>query len=435
MRKVLYFVFYIVVFSLCIEQRAYANIAPLKAVSDGVEPLGNPGVMIDSAYISVTPIDNAYRFDCTYTLEGLKDSGNILVGIPGDLGYTMEAGYIQNMNIKVNGNAVKHSEYNTTKQLSSSLKNYASPLNFKWYTFSVPIKKNKMTFITASYDISWRIYDEDKNYPYNIVPFQMSTDKLFGSKIGSYKVKYNSDDYISMPDVKVMISSVSEPNIISPAILSPTWNSHEISWEFKNISEFQDFRLVALSFRKLAMDFTTDTTEDHDIRWAMLNDDYEKLAGIFENIAEGKISTNLDSADLGTSAYLASEFYSRIKNYDKARDMLSLPNQSTLWSVSIKADYIDSLRYTKSNDKKALLEVYKRLSEAKDYILVSNYAAKQIGPLVKAISSEDSKISTNTKKDRAKKNVIFYYVLIAAGAAVTISAVSMAVIMRRAKRK
>lgn len=434
MRKVLFIAFYVIVFSLCIQQRAFANIAPLKAVSDGVEPLENPGIMIDSASISVASIGNAYKFDCAYTLKGLKNSDNVLIGIPGDLGYTMEAGYIQNMNIKVDGNPVKHIEYNTTKKLSSSLKDYASPLNFKWYTFVIPVRKDKLVNITASYDISWRIYDQDKNYPYNIVPFQMSTDKLFGKKIGTYKIKYNSGDYISIPDVKVMISSVSEPNIISPAILSPTWNSNEICWNFKDVSEFQDFRLLALSFRKLVMDFTTGTSQDHDIRWEMLNDDYGKLANIFENIAEGKISTSLDSTGLGNSAYLSSEFYLRVKNYDKAKQMIFLANQSTLWSVPIKSDYIDSFRYTKSNDKKALLEVYKRLSEDKDYVLVSSYAAKQIGPLSKKISTEELNNNINTEKEKAKNNNIIYYALIAVCTVIIIPVTSI-IILKRTSQK
>lgn len=432
MRKVLYLAFYIIVFSLCIEQRAYANIAPLKAVSDGVEPLKNPGIMINSADISVRPVDNAFRFNCIYTLKGLKDSNNILIGIPGDPGYSMEAGYIQNINIQVDGKTVKHTEYNTTKQLSDSLKNYASPLNYKWYAFEVPVKKDRLVHITASYDVLWRIFDQNKNYPYNIVPFQMSTDKLFGDRIGSYKIRYNSDDYISIPDVKVMISSLSEPNIISPVILSPAWNDHEISWEFKDVKEFQDFRLVALSFRKLAMDFTTNTVEDHNIRWAMLNNDYAELSDIFQSIAEGKICTGLDSEQLGVAAYLSSEFYLRQKNYDSARNMLSLPNKSTLWPVSIKADYIDSLKLSKSNDKKALLDIYKRLAENKDYVLVANFAAKQIEPLTNEINKEEAQKDNDTKQ---YKNKTFSYFTYTAVCTAIILAASIYIICKKVKNK
>jgi hypothetical protein len=233
----------------------------------------------------------------------------------------------------------------------------------------------------------------------------LSTDKLFDGEPGSYNIKYINDDTLSPPDVKVMVNFIPQPDIISQTILSPTWNNSEISWQFNSIKDFQDFRLIVLSYRKLTMEFTTGTDIDSTIKWAMLNNNYDKLASIFEDIAKQKVVSNLDDQTLGTAAYLAAEFYFRINDYDKALEMLSLPNKSTIWSTSIKYDYIYALKLDKENNYKLLLEQLKKLSPNKDYILVSSYAEKLTGPINDIIlkQAEEKRIS-DENKDKEIKN-------------------------------
>jgi hypothetical protein len=402
------------------ERAAYANIAPLKIKQDGVEPLQNPGIMISSANVDVTPLGSGYKFNCSYILKGLNDSGKVLIGIPADIGYTLEAGYIEDLGITVDGKDVKPVIYETTKNLSDSFKNYNSPLNFKWHTFEVPVSKDRIVNINMSYMMKWRINsqgetytnDQDKTSPYYIVPFILSTDKFFGDSTGTYTIKYTSDDTISIPDVKVMINSVSEPNTISQAISSPIWDNTQIIWTFNNVREFQDFRLIELSFRKLAMEFSSGTIIDKTIKWSMLNNDYEKLASSFENIATKKVDANLKSEELGTAAYLAAEFYCRQGKYDKAREMLSLPDQSMLWLTSVKADYIDSLLYKQAKNSKALLDEYKRLYQYKDYILVSSLAKKEIEPLSREIEKQNSQNPQKTSEQNTRKTIIYYCIAI-----------------------
>jgi hypothetical protein len=254
--------------------------------------------------------------------------------------------------------------------------------------------------------------DQDKTSPYYIVPFILSTDKFFGDSTGTYTIKYTSDDTISIPDVKVMINSVSEPNTISQAISSPIWDNTQIIWTFNSVREFQDFRLIELSFRKLAMGFSTGTIIDKTIKWSMLNNDYEKLASSFEDVATKKVDANLKSEELGTAAYLAAEFYCRQGKYDKAREMLSLPDQSMLWLTSVKADYIDSLLYKQAKNSKALLDEYKRLYQYKDYILVSSLAKKEIEPLSKEIEKQNSQNPQKTSEQNTRKTYIYYCIAI-----------------------
>lgn len=431
MKKILSVIIYSIILLLFIECKAYANIAPLKVKTDGVEPLENPGVSIESAEITVKPEENGFKFNCNYVLKGLQDGENITIGIPGDLGYTLEAGYIEGMNVILNGRPVKYKVYNTTPHLSETWKNYNSPLNFKWHTFTIPVKKDVSVAISVSYNIFWRILDQNKNSPYHIVPFLLSTNKLFGNNIGSYSIKYISDDIISLPDVKVMINSMLESNIISPAILSPKWSDTEIVWNFKNAGEFQDFRLISLSYRKLALEFSTWTSAENQsvndsIKWAILNNNYDKLSEIFEKIAKQEIKLELSDdtgSALGTAAYLSSEFYVRQKEYDKAIEMLSLPDKTNLWPVSIKYQYTHALKLKDAKDYIPLLDELKKLHQHKDFILAADFAGKLIEPvnqevikeeIVKKQVEEQRKLEEQKKTEqpaapRKDKNNIVYY--------------------------
>ena len=405
MKRFISLIFCFIIMILCFPNSASANISPLKIKSDGVEPILNPGLKIESADISVSPSSNGFKFDCKYILKGIQDIDNLTIGVPGDLGYTLEAGYIDDINITVNQKPVKYKPYNTSKLLSDIWKNYNSPLNFKWHTFPVSVKKNATLEIVLAYNISWRIFEQNKSYPYSIVPFLLSTDKFFDGEPGSYNIKFINDDILSIPDVKVMVNSIPQPDIISQTILSPVWNTSEILWKFNSTKDFQDFRLIALSFRKLTMDFSIGSDIDSKIKWAMLNNNFDKLASIFEDIATHKIDAKLDKQSLGTAAYLAAEFYFRLNNYDKALEMLSLPNKSALWSTSIKYDYIYSVKLNKENNYKLLLEQLKKLSQHKDYILLSSYAEKLIPPVNDNIlkQAEEKKIADEIK-DREIKN-------------------------------
>lgn len=382
------FLFFSTALFLCLGINAYANIAPLKIKQDGVEPIEQKGVSIVSADISVTPRNNSFIFNCKYVLKGLTNLDSLTLGIPGDPGYALEAGYIENMNILVNGKAIKYKVYNTTKQLSGTLEEYNSPQQFKWHVFSLPVKKDSNIEIIFNYDLSWRIFEQNKTSPYYIVPFLLSIDKLFESNEGKYKITFINDDYISLPDVKIMINSMLEPNIISPSTLTPTWDNTQIKWEFTGIEDFHDFRLIVLSFKKLAMEFSTGTATDSSIKWAMLNNDFAKLASIFESIAKKDISTNLNNNELGTAAYLSSEFYFRTGDYRKALEMLSPPFKTTLWPAGVKYEYVNAINLEKIGDYKLLLDQLKKLSGYKDYVLISNYADKLFAPVNNVVISQ-----------------------------------------------
>lgn len=405
MRKTLPVLIYAIILFFCLELKAYASIAPLAIKEDGVEPIENPGVRIESADITATPDNDGFRFNCNYVFIGLVDGEDLTVGIPGDLGYTLEAGYIGNIKIALNGRPVKYKIFNTTPHLSENMKSYNSPINFKWHTFSIPVKKDVSVNVSISYDITWRMLEQSKSSPYNIVPFIMSTDKLFEGASGGYRIKYVSDDHISLPDVKVMINSMLEPNIISAEVLSPKWSDSEIVWEFKDHKDFQDFRLVSMSFSKLSMDFSERIKADNTIKWDILNENYEKLAVVFEDIARGRMNTGseLDSSELGTAAYLSSEFYMRQKNYGKALEMLSLPDKTNLWPLDIKYQYINSLKLKESNNHRQLLDELNKLQHQKDYILVSNYALSQIGPVNEILAREEAERKEAEEKDAEDK--------------------------------
>jgi hypothetical protein len=413
MRKFIYMVFCSAILFFCLEKSAYANIAPLNVKADGVEPIDTPGVKIESADITVSPEDQGFRFICNYTLKGLEDSDNLTIGIPGDLGYTMEAGYIEDMNVAVNGKKVKYKVYNTTEQLSEEWKNYSSPLHFKWHTFSIPVKKDTSVDISVSYKITWKVLEQVKSYPYNIVPFLLSTDRLFGGSSGTYRIKYINDDNISLPDVKVMISSIMEPNIVSNAILSPTWGTSEINWEINSARDFQDFRLVIVSFKKLVMNFSTGTEIDHSIKWAMLNNNYQRVAELFESIAKRDTYTGLSNEDLGTAAYLASEFYNRVDDYDKALEMLTLPYKTSIWPVSIKYEYLQAMKYKHSENYSLLLDELNKLRQYKDYVLVSGMADREIEVVASIVAKENEKRQQEeikkSESERAR-NSLFYYI-------------------------
>lgn len=389
---------------LFLQNKAFANIAPLKIVQDGVEPLENPGIMIESGNIEVKPSGEGFKFSCNYVLKGLKDIDSLTIGVPGDLGYTLEAGYIDNINIYVNGNLIECKIYNTTEHLSDTWKKYNSPLHFKWHTFSIPVKKDEKINLYITYNMLWRIVEQNKSTPYHIVPFLLSTDKLFGNDVGKTEIKFVNDDKISLPDVKVMINSMLESDIISSAILSPKWDDYQIIWEFKDVKEFQDFRLIALSFKKLAMEFSTDTDIDQSIRWAVLNNNYERLATIFENIAKRNIKTDLNNDDLGTAAYISAEFYFRLKNYDKAIDMLSLPYKTMLWPINIKHEYINAVKLEDEKKYKELLDTLEKLVNYKDYILLSKYSEDKILPIATILAKQAAEEAPFEYKKVQKKN-------------------------------
>lgn len=416
MNRILKFFFFSILFFLGIKGTAYANISPLNIKPDGVEPVKNKNVILDSAEISVTPTGNSFIFNCKYSLKSDSDIEELVLGIPGDLGYTLEAGYIENLNISVDGNPVKYEILNTTEQLSIPVEDRKTSLQFKWHVFKIPVKKDVITNITAIYNVSWRISEQNKSSNYYIIPFTLSTDSFFGSSSGKYKITYINDDYISPADVKVMISSMLEPDIVSQAILNPKYDSSSIIWEFYDDSEFQDFRLVVLSFRKIAMEFSTDTAIDHSIKWALLNNNYSRLASLFEEIAKNKLSQDLSSDKLGCAAYLASEFYFRSLDYDKALEMLMLPNKTTLWPVSIKYAYIESVKLKQDGDYALLLDVLKKLSGYRDYILVSNSAEQQIRPIEELLAMQEfeknnAAAQVPEQKPATENNIKYIFIL------------------------
>lgn len=382
MKRFLKFVFFCSALFLCFITNAYANISPLNIKTDGVEPVQVPDVKIEYADITVTPSNGTFLFNCKYGLKSKADIENLNLGIPGDMGYTLEAGYIENMNITVNGKPAKYKTYNTTEHMTVPIENASTSMHFKWHVFPVSMKKDAAVNINVSYSITWRIFEQDKTNTYYIIPFILSTDKFFQNDIGNYKITYISDDEISLPDTKVLLNSMMEPNIISPVILSPDCDGNKITWVFKNVKDFQDFRLVALPFKKTAMEFSTGTDVDDAIKWAALNNNYSRLANLFEDIARDNVSANLSNEQLGNAAYLAAEYYFRIKNYDKALEMLSLPDKPSIWPSAIKYEYIDAMRAKQKGDYDTLLQELEKLGSYKDYILVSNFAEKEIKPVM-----------------------------------------------------
>jgi hypothetical protein len=155
MNKLIKLLFFSTIFFLCFEVTAYANISPLNIKPDGVEPVENKNVVLDSAEISVTPSGNSFMFNCKYSFKSDTDIEQLTLGIPGDLGYTLEAGYIENLNITVDGNPVKYETYNTTEELTIPAEKRKTSMHFKWHTFTIPVKKDSVTNITAIYNVSW----------------------------------------------------------------------------------------------------------------------------------------------------------------------------------------------------------------------------------------------------------------------------------------
>lgn len=410
--------------------KAYANIAPLKVNEKMVEPFKNPGVKIDTAAITVTPEGDGFRFTCKYTLQGLSDIESLTLGIPGDLGYTLEAGYIDNINVNVNGSPLECKVYDATDHPSDLGNEYGSSFNFKWHTFTISIKKNEKIDVYITYNMQWRLVSQNKTSSYHIVPFILSTDKMFDS-IGNYTIKYVNDDYISPSDVKVMMNSMLEPSIISKPILSPKWNDIEILWEFNDMDQFQDFRLILLSFKDLAMGFSTGTDIDHSIRWAVLNNNYEGLASSFEDISKGKTEAILSTDSLTTAAYISSEFYFRIKNYEKALEVLSPYYKSTLWPAAVKYEYINAVKLKEDGDYYLFLDELKKLSNYRDYILISSYSNSEMGPAANTLAKlAAQEVPADYEKAPPKRNNIFFYVLTIG---LPLTAVSLFIAYRRIK--
>lgn len=419
MKRIACLLFFGVTLFLCMTKSAHANISPLTITENGVEPVFTPGVKIDYEDITVSPNNNKFLFSCNYGLKSSSDIENLCIGIPGDLGYTLEAGYIENMTILVNGQPVKFENYNTIEQFTNKNGSSKTSMHFKWYVFSIPLKKDVVTTITATYNISWRVLDQDQSSNYYIIPFILSTDSFFGLGSGKYKITYINDDRISIPDVKVMISSLLEPDIVSPSILSPEYNGDRIIWNFKDGREFQDFRLVLVSFRKLALDLSQDTPEESSVRWALLNNNYTHLANLFEDMARKEISSGIENNDeSGTAAYAAAEYYYRAKNYDKALEMLELPEKITVWPSNIKYDYINAVKYDQSFKLSPLLDELKKLSSYKDYILVSDYANKKIEPVSSYLAQQEFEalpVMPKVKPEEKKDVFDIKYIYLAAG--------------------
>lgn len=410
MKEWIKFLFFYILFFSCMSIHAYANIAPLKIVDNGVEPVINPGVKIDSAAITVMPYNTGFKFTCNYSLIGQSDIDSLVIGIPEDMGYALEAGYIANLNIFINGSAAESKVYNTAGNLSDTWKQYGSLHNFKWHAFTVPVKKDEKINLYITYDMLLKaVEQDDTNNCYHIVPFILSTDKLFG-KAGSYKVKYINDEYISLSDVRVMINSMVEPDITSKAILSPKWNDTQLLWDLKDPKDFQNFRLIVLSYRKLAMGFTTNTVADHSIRWAVLNNNYQRLAEIFEDIAKDNTEMKLSSEDRGTAAYLASEFYFRLNKYDKALEMLSPAYRTILWPSSIKYEYVNAVKHKEQKDYYLLVNDLNSLSNYKDYVLLSSFAQNEIVPAVCTLASQAAEESSLDYKKTEHKNYYNLYI-------------------------
>ncbi|HBM80999.1 MAG: hypothetical protein QME45_03990 [Clostridiales bacterium] len=391
-----------------ISGKAYANIAPLKILKDGVEPVKNPPVKIESAQINVSPYYNNIKFSCAYTLKGIDNIDNLTIGIPGDLGYTLEAGYIENLNVFIDNREVDYKIYNTAKSLSGIRDNYS--LRFKWHTFNVPIKKDTETNIFLNYDISWRTSEENNN-PYYIIPFMFSTDKLFGD-VKNYRIQYLNDDQISPPDVRIIMNSVAEYNNISKSALSPALNNNQLLWRFDNTNDLHDFRLYVLSYQKAASNFSTNTSIDYSIKWALLNNNYEQLSKIFEQITQNQKLSTLTSNDRGTAAYLASEFYYRQKKYNKALEMLSLPYKTNIWPVYIKYEYINALKLKDSNNYSSFMEELQKLGQYNEYVLARSFADEEIKPAAEAIAKtaiEESSIEEKVDNSNTKYNKYLLY--------------------------
>lgn len=432
MKKWIRFIFFNIVFLCLFKGSAYANIAPLKVNADGVEPLKDPGVKIDSAAITVTPNEDGYKFICLYNLTGLSDMDALTLGIPGDLGYTLEAGYIDNINIFVNSSEVEYQVYDTTQNLPDTWKEYGSSLHYKWHAFTLPVKKDEKINLYITYNMYWKAIDQSRNSPYHIIPFILSTDKLFGS-IGSYKIKYINSEYISLPDVKVMINSALEPNITSPAILSPKWNDTQIMWELKDSKDFQDFRLIVLSYKKLAMGFTTGTLSDNTIQWAVLNNNNQRLAEIFESIAKGE--ADVSTEDRGTAAYLSSEFYFRVHNYDKALEMLSSSYRTIIWPSSLKENYVNAVKYKEQKEYNLLIKELKTLDNYKDYVLLSNFSQNEIIPAVNTLAVQAAEDAPLEYLEAKKEYPKLPYIIAGAAALLVLAAGLSFTVYKHKKRK
>lgn len=430
MKKLFRFWFFLMLIFFSVHRNALASLAPLKTADDGVEPLQDPGMMIDCAVTDVSCDSDMFLFRCEYALKGLRDGGSLLVGVPGDLGYSMEAGHIENINVSVDKSPVECKVMNTTRNLSSKWKSYGSPLNFKWYTFKVPMQKGRRVDVSILYEISWKALEDYSYYPYKIVPFLLSTDRLFGDSVGSYRINYYSDEYISPPDVKVLTNSMLEHDIISEAILSPTLTGAQISWNFSRARDFQDFKLVVLSFQKLSLDFISKNDNDHNMVWAVLNNDYAKLSSGFEDIAKGISVKGLSEEDAGTAAYLSAEYYSRLKKFEKASEILSSYSKTSVWFVPVKAEYIYAMQLKASGQNELLLDEYRKLSQYKDYVLVSSYASAEIPSLAKIVGSVESR----DKEEKAKVSEQMDRMLKYFQAATIVLLILILIILERAHR-
>lgn len=412
MKRLIRFFFFSAILLLCFDKNAYAGISPLKIDDSGAAPVSESRVKVDSADITVSPNGDQFLFSCKYVLIGSENIDSLTIGIPGDLGYTLEAGYINDMSITVNGQPVEYKIYDTPEQSVSPVMNPKTSMHFKWYTFTIPITEGTPANINATYNISWRIFEQNSNSTYYIIPFMLTPDKLFGDSMGKYKITYINDDHISPPGIKVMISSMLEADIISPAILNPQYGGDRITWEFSDGKDFQDFRLVVLSARKTAIDFFLGTQKENSVRWALLNNNYSKLATMFEEVTK---NPDYIDDDKGNAAFLSSEFYFRIGDFDKALSMLSLPYKTTIWPSSIMYDYVNAVKLKASGEYDAFLVELKKMAGLKDYILLSSYVNTEMKPAIDILASQANYVRDKENKTNENGETNWKYIFIPLG--------------------
>jgi gamma-glutamyl-gamma-aminobutyrate hydrolase PuuD len=76
--------------------------------------------------------------------------------------------------------------------------------------------------------------------------------------------------------------------------------------------------------------------------------------------------------------------------------MLNLQYKTALWPIELKSNYLYAMLYKKEKKYNDLLTEYNKLLKYEDYILVSSYAEKEIGPLtaiIKAVDMDKDNIS------------------------------------------